>query len=322
MSNISEAQDPNIPMGGSLVSRRALFSWGGDAGGKGALRVGLLAVSENWLAGCSQLKPGELVYADYIDIAKQVSAQLRAEGAEVVIAVTHSREPNDLQLTKEVPGIDLLLGMQLRLISKYGTQNNLGGHDHDYIVDLPQRVIKSGEEWRRLSHVTVSKASSNTLKITLDTIDITSDIKVDDNTNPIAQIVEKFDAIVAKKWYKVIFQTAVDLDPTVSAVRYRESALPNWICDICCDDYSMNDGFQEADVCMLFGFYFAGKAIVHKGDLTLGQIDSFFKTNFLILVIELTGAQIIQVFNEGPLPILNELLQALSLGCKFLPGTE
>lgn len=110
MSNISEAKDPNIPMGGSLVSRKELVSWGGNAEGKGAFRVGLLAVSENWLDGCSQLKPDELVYSDYIEVAKKMAVDLRADGAEIVIAITHSREPNDLRLTKEVPEIDLLLG--------------------------------------------------------------------------------------------------------------------------------------------------------------------------------------------------------------------
>ena len=110
MSNISEANDPNIPMGGAVVSRKALFPWGGTADGQGALRVGLLAVSENWLEGCSQLKPGELIYSDYIAVAKKTATELRAEGAEVVIAITHSREPNDLRLTKAVPEIDLLLG--------------------------------------------------------------------------------------------------------------------------------------------------------------------------------------------------------------------
>ena len=192
------------------------------------------------------------------------------------------------------------------------TYDNIGGHDHDYIIDLPQRAIKSGEEWRRLSHITVSKTGSNAPKIDLETTEIMSNIQVDDSTNQIAQIVEKFDAIVAKKWNKVIFQIAVDMDPTVPAVRYHESALPNWICDICCEDYSMNDGFQEADLSMLFGFYFAGKAAVHKGDLTLGQMDSFFKTNFLVVVVELTGAQIIQVY-----PTYSPSLHLVESNCRL-----
>ena len=35
---------------------------------------------------------------------------LQAEGAEVVIALTHMRLPNDLRLAEGVPGIDLVLG--------------------------------------------------------------------------------------------------------------------------------------------------------------------------------------------------------------------
>ena len=153
----------------------------------------------------------------------------------------------------------------------------------------------------------------------METIEIVSKIQVNESSNQIAQIVEKFDAIVAKKWNKVIFQVAVDMDPTEHSVRYHESALPNWICDICCEDYSMNDGFQEADLCMLFGFYFAGKSAIHEGDLTLGQMGSFFKTNFLVVVVELTGAEIVQVFRpfRSPLPLRLYLCRLYLLDVNF-----
>ena len=78
--------------------------------GKGALRIGLFALAEDWLADCSQLKPGELVYTDFIAEARRISAELKTDGAEFIIAVTHCREANDLRLTKEVKDIDLLLG--------------------------------------------------------------------------------------------------------------------------------------------------------------------------------------------------------------------
>lgn len=46
------------------------------------------------------------------------SAAVQAEGAEVVIALTHMRVPNDRKLLKEVADIDVVLG----------------GHDHHYEV--------------------------------------------------------------------------------------------------------------------------------------------------------------------------------------------
>jgi 2',3'-cyclic-nucleotide 2'-phosphodiesterase (5'-nucleotidase family) len=47
-------------------------------------------------------------------------AVLQAEGAEVVIALTHMRVPNDRKLLKEVADIDVVLG----------------GHDHHYEVGV------------------------------------------------------------------------------------------------------------------------------------------------------------------------------------------
>lgn len=62
---------------------------------------------------------------------------LQEQGAELVIALTHMRRPNDLRCAQETGGIDLVLG----------------GHDHDYSLDLVQHpdgrqihVVKSGEE--------------------------------------------------------------------------------------------------------------------------------------------------------------------------------
>ena len=53
-----------------------------------------------------------------------MSADLRARGADVVIALTHMRRPNDEILAAEVPEIQLVLG----------------GHDHDYYVAATQRI--------------------------------------------------------------------------------------------------------------------------------------------------------------------------------------
>jgi 2',3'-cyclic-nucleotide 2'-phosphodiesterase (5'-nucleotidase family) len=59
----------------------------------------------------------------------------QAEGAELLVALTHMRVPNDLRLGAEVPEFDLILG----------------GHDHHHEVqqlDSGALYVKSGTDFR------------------------------------------------------------------------------------------------------------------------------------------------------------------------------
>jgi 5'-nucleotidase len=50
-------------------------------------------------------------YLDFIAVARDLAAELRGRGgAQLVVALTHMREPNDIRLAAEVEGIDLVLG--------------------------------------------------------------------------------------------------------------------------------------------------------------------------------------------------------------------
>lgn len=91
------------PMGGANVKKHVLTGWNG-------IKIGLLAVSENWISSCSQLRTGEILYEDYIESARTAAIALKAQGAEIVLAITHNRLDNDYKLVNAVPEIDLLLG--------------------------------------------------------------------------------------------------------------------------------------------------------------------------------------------------------------------
>ena len=287
MTNMTETAT-GLPLGGKGVVRTALFDWNGSSS-KGPLpiKVGILAVSEDWLKGCGHLKPGELAYEDYIKSAKAAALDLRSRGAEVVLALTHSRLSNDYELTKAVPEIDVLLG----------------GHDHFYKEDLPFRIVKSGEEWRWVSHVTVSVEAGRQPVLGLTTHEVKSAVAL---SKEVQSLCSKYDNLCAKKFDRVLFQTAVDMDPTEESVRFKESALANWVCDMCAWDYNADDGLDlGADICILQGFNFAGKAVIPKGNFTLGHLMSIFPKSIRIVVVKLSGA---------------DLVRSLELGAKSLPG--
>lgn len=200
MTNMTEAAT-GLPMGGRKVARTALFDWGGVHGSiisgesmlPTSIKVGILAVSENWLTSCSQLNPGEIIYEDYIQSAKKAAIDLRARGAEIVLAITHNRLENDYKLTEAVPEIDLLLG----------------GHDHFYKEDLAHRIIKSGEEWRWTSHVTIClEKGVKKPVVTLERLNVTTTTE----ENPqIKALCQKYKSLEQKKFSRVIYTTGCDM---------------------------------------------------------------------------------------------------------------
>lgn len=135
MSNMFESSN-GLPVSGA--SQKELFTWNG-------VRVGIVGLCEDWINGCSQLAPGEIVYIDMFETGERLARELKSDGAEVVIALTHCRLDNDKQLMLRCPSIDLLLG----------------GHDHFFKCIPALHIVKSGEEFQYLSEVTVSVEPSN-----------------------------------------------------------------------------------------------------------------------------------------------------------------
>jgi 5'-nucleotidase len=63
------------------------------------IKIGVIGLVEReWLDTINSLPPG-LVYTSASDVAKKLVPKLREEGAEMVIAVTHMREPNDVRIS-------------------------------------------------------------------------------------------------------------------------------------------------------------------------------------------------------------------------------
>jgi 5'-nucleotidase len=216
-----------------------------------------------------------------VESARTTARMLLAQGADIVIAITHSRFANDLVLTEAVPEITILLG----------------GHDHFFKDDLEHRVIKSGEEWRWMSKIRIDiPAGSTKPVVTYERQEITSDLPEDVQIDALC---DKYHALQQKKFLNVICTSAIELHPEEEYVRFKESAICNWVCDVCCEDYSLVEGKQTADICYLQGFYFAGKAAIPAGDFTLGNLMGTFPKSNLLCVIELTGEQVVGILNRS-----------------------
>ena len=72
-------------------------------------------VEKEWLDTLATINPNEVIYEDFVDVGNHLAKKLKDElGCDIVIALTHMRNPNDIRLANKAQNIDLILG----------------GHDH------------------------------------------------------------------------------------------------------------------------------------------------------------------------------------------------
>jgi 2',3'-cyclic-nucleotide 2'-phosphodiesterase (5'-nucleotidase family) len=115
----------------------------------GGIRLGLFSAT-------TEVKHPEYVasFADPVQTARRLTAQLRAQGAEVVVALTHLRASRDLDL--------------LRTLGDAGPDLIIGGHEHDRQVHSGgghRLVIKSDADARTAAVVKIHLAADGTKRI-------------------------------------------------------------------------------------------------------------------------------------------------------------
>jgi len=181
-------------------------------------RLGLIGLVEReWLETLATIKPEEVEYVDFVEEGRRLARQLLEQGAEMVVALTHMRAPNDVKLAESVPEINLVLG----------------GHDHGRLEQWvgPQRtlVLKSGTDFREMSLLTIHFHDDGSKPtVTVAAQEITSDIKEDDF---VKGVVASYLQMMGEKMEQVIGHSAVPLDGRFSSIRTQETNLGNLVCD-------------------------------------------------------------------------------------------
>ncbi|MGH0134741.1 UNVERIFIED_CONTAM: hypothetical protein FKN15_024311, partial [Acipenser sinensis] len=130
------------PLGRGAVS--SILEWN-------SVKIGLMGlVEEEWLDTLGTVDKSNIDYVDYVVTANQLSKELRENGAELVIAMTHMKWCNDMRLASETKAVDLILG----------------GHDHDYrvVVVNGTLIVKSGSDFRYLTKIDVVRNHDMTYK--------------------------------------------------------------------------------------------------------------------------------------------------------------
>ncbi|KAK1146196.1 hypothetical protein N8T08_003286 [Aspergillus melleus] len=242
------------------------------------VKVGVIGLGEReWLGTINSLPP-DLIYKSASQTAIELVPRLREQGAEIIVAVTHQREPNDYKLAKSVPEglIDIVLG----------------GHDHFYghAVINGIHVLRSGTDFKQLSYIEAwRKEGGSGWDFNIVRRDMYQTIPEDPST---VALVDKLTASLKSKLEKPIGYTARPLDGRFSTVRQRESNLGNFVCDLM-------RFFYSADCAIMAGGTIRGDQIYPPGILRLKDILNCFPFEDPVVLLRVPGRALMDALENG-----------------------
>jgi 5'-nucleotidase, C-terminal domain len=211
--------------------------------------------------------PPDLIYTSASATAEELIPVLKREGCELIIAVTHMREPNDIKLAEKTPPglIDLILG----------------GHDHFYSLQKVNStyVLRSGTDFKQLSYIEAWKREDGGWDFSITRRDIVRSIPEDAAS---VELVKKLTSSLKSKLEKSIGYTAAPLDGRFTTVRTRESNLGNFVCDLM-------RYFYRTDCALMAAGTIRGDQIYSPGLLRLKDIMNCFPFEDPVVVLKITG---------------------------------
>lgn len=259
MSNVTD-NETGRPLGNGKITH-IIFHDG--------VKIGLMGlVEKEWLDTLPNIDPNEVTYVDYIKAGNQLADDLLKEGCDIIIALTHMRTPNDLNLAQNCQKLDLILG----------------GHDHVYeIVKVNHlNVVKSGTDFRQFSKITVKKSKVNEemqLDVDIEKVDVTSSFEEDADLK--AEL-RQYSEMIESKMGIVLGNFSCTLDARFAMIRTSETNLGNFICDIAL-------AATSADVCMINSGTFRSDQVHEAGPFTMKDLVSIIPMQDPLIVIEVTG---------------------------------
>lgn len=250
------------------------------------LKIGVFGLLDEFWIAASELKPEQYEYSDFLERGRELSAKLKSEGCDYVIALTHMSTGSDEALLHASNNIDLILGghdhfyitkrFNDKLLIKsasnfeYFTKISIKVYEKteslssetlsDYLSPeekaLP--VIKDGldyimestnkDEWS--TGMFVSENKSNIISVSLERYEV--DLNSDKDPE-LEAYVDKLLSDLHKKTQAPLFKLDCDLDITFSHIRRHASKIGMFVADLIrtklhCDVVLMNAGHLRSEL--------------------------------------------------------------------------
>ncbi|KAF7543225.1 hypothetical protein G7Z17_g10905 [Cylindrodendrum hubeiense] len=267
---IDPALGDDVPMGNAKKTHMMTTSNG--------IKVGFIGLGEReWLETINSLPPN-LIYKSATATAKEIVPQLREQGAEIIICLSHMREPNDNKLAEQTEGIiDIILG----------------GHDHYYAHSFINgtHTLRSGTDFKNLSYIEARRKPDNPKRWDFDIWrrDVTSSIAEDE---PTQQLVDELTSKLNQSLAKPVGWTATPLDARFSTVRLKESNIGNFVCDVMRQHH-------HADCTIMAAGTIRADQIYPPGAIRIKDITTCFPFEDPVVLLRASGQAIWDALENG-----------------------
>jgi len=257
-ANLTEAD--GAPVAGVGTTRMIAF---------GEVKIGVVGLTAQ--DSPRKSSPGDLGFANTVETLETEAAQLRAQGADLIVAVAHADRSIDHDI-----------------IASRAADILLSGDDHDLWLEYDGRTVaaesKQDGEYMIAIDVSAEVADAEKRKVLwrpsfriIDTLEVQPDPAV-------AQKVAEYDLALARELDVALGITRTEFDSRSITVRGGEAAIGNLFADAIRD-------VTHADVALLNGGSFRGAKTYPAGS-TLTRRDVVKELPFgnKTLVLEMTGA--------------------------------
>jgi 2',3'-cyclic-nucleotide 2'-phosphodiesterase (5'-nucleotidase family) len=228
---------------------------------------------------------GNIIFQDPLEAARDAVHQLEAQGVDRILAITHIGWDKDLELAREVEGIDIIIG----------------GHSHTlpdvYPVviaadDTPTLVTQAGAYGSYLGRLNIGFDEDGVVE----SWDGSQLVPVDDTVaeDPVcAAQLAKYKGPLDELMKEVIGITLVELDGERNNVRTQETNLGNLIADAMLDKAKVT----QADIAITNSGGI--RTSIPAGEVTRGQVINVLPFDNYLVAVDLTGEQIIAALENG-----------------------
>ncbi len=241
----------------------------------GGVKVGLLGLTLPETKTTSKPDP-TTEFRDPCDTARAVIPQMRAAGAQAIVALTHLSLAQDKALARCAPGIDVIIG----------------GHEHTLLQSSSAGVpiFKMTADARELGRIDLNINPATGKVESIDWEIIPVDATVEDDP-AFAPVVAKY-AKLTSELSASVGTTSVPLDARSATSRSEETNIADFIADA----FRRASG---ADVGLINGGSIRADDVLPAGGLTVRDVLSILPFGNNLSVIELPGDVLLQALEHG-----------------------
>lgn len=267
-------------LGANVIDKKAKKPFGGAAAFVvhqfGGIKLGIFGLCLPETKFQSNPGPDVAFYDPYLT-ARQMVRRLRAQGATVIVALTHMSMEQDKRLARMVPEIDVILG----------------GHEHTLLQSLSGRtpIFKMWSDARLLGRIDlhVHARSGKLQSMDWQIIPVTADVAED---AAVVAVINEYENKLSVELDKVVGTTTVVLDARQQTNRSQETNLGNFIADAF-------RAYAGADVALVNGGSIRSNTTYGPGAITKRDVRSILPFENPIVKIQITGATLRAALEHG-----------------------